>query len=281
MQFQPILANCFLIEKEVRAVNRKTALLASLLSMFLLSAMTVPALSQYDWDVGIEIGDWFYYIPTFIVYESENVTFPPPNLEYLQMYDETSWMNYTVTGITPGDGGDVVTFDLVHHWKNGTEITSTVDDNMTSSQSLMVLGANLANYTEIRPEYNISDWPMPARYLNESKILIINAASYTGPREVNVLKHDSNISDQIYHHLYYWDKETGIQVYHEETASYIPAETMGNFCYILKVELLDSALDYIGVLVPEFTGLISLLSSMAITIPLAILIRRRKTIQLK
>ena len=251
------------------------------LAMLLLSAMASPILAQYNWDVGVQVGDWFYYIPTFIVYESENVTFPPPNLEYLQMYDETSWMNYTVIGITPSDGGDVVTFDLVHHWKNGTETTSTVDDNMTSSQSLMVLGANLANYTEIRPEYNISDWPMPARYLNESKILIINAASYTGPREVNVLKHDSNISDQNYHHLYYWDKETGIQVYHEETASYIPAETMGNFSYILKVEMLDSALAHIGVLVPEFTGPIPLLTSMAITITITIPHRRRKTIQLK
>ncbi len=76
-------------------------------------------------------------------------------------------MNYTVTDITLGDGSDVLTFDLVYYWKNGTETNSILDDNITSSQSLMVLGANLANYTEILPEYSISDWPMPARYLNE------------------------------------------------------------------------------------------------------------------
>ncbi len=84
------------------------------------------------------------------------------------------------------------------------------------------------------------------------------------------------ISDQIYHHMYYWDKETGIQVYHEETATYILEETIGQFSYILKVELLDSALAHIGVSVPEFTGPILLVTSMAITISITIMHRRGK-----
>jgi len=259
----------------------KNKILLIILAMLLLGAMSIPTLAQYNWDVGVQVGDWFYYIPTLIVYESENVTFPPPNLEYLQTYNETSWMNYTVTGITPGEGGTVITFEVSYYWKNGSETTSTVDDNITSSQSLMVLGANLTNYTEIRPEYSILDCSMPARYLNESLILVINSAYYSGPREVNMLDHDSNIFEQIYHHIYYWDKETGIQVYHEETATYVLAETLGQFSYICKVELLDSARAHLGVLVPEFTGPILLLTSLAITIPLAILQKLKKPIRQK
>ena len=127
---------------------KKIVLLVAL-SVLLLSATAVPTLAQYDWDVGVEVGDWFLYEPTLFFYESENVEFPSTYLQYLQTYNESSLMNYTVTDITPGDGGDIITFEVVYHWKNGTENTSTLEENMTSSESLMVIGANLPNGAEI------------------------------------------------------------------------------------------------------------------------------------
>ena len=191
-------------------IKRIVSLVA--LSVLLLSATAVPALAQYDWDVGVEVGDWFLYEPTLILWESEEVAFPPFYLQYLQTYNESSLMNYTVTDIT----GDIVTFEVEYHWTNGTDTTSMLEENMTSSESLMVIGANLPDGAEIRPEYSILDmWAMPARYLNESIMLETD----TGTRETNVLDHDSDIFNQIYHHTYYWDKETGIQVYHAEQAT--------------------------------------------------------------
>ena len=245
----------------------KKTILTVLLSVFLLSAMTVPALSQYDWDVGVEVGDWFLYEPTLILWESEEVAFPPFYLQYLQTYNESSLMNYTVTDIT----GDIITFEVVYHWTNGTETTSTVDENMTSSESLMVIGANLPDGAEIRPAYSILDmWPMPARYLNESIMLETD----TGTRETNVLDHDSNIFDQIYHYTYYWDKETGIQVYHAEHATDVLNENQQMFSYSCKVLLIDSST---GVVIPDLTGPVMLLTLMAITIP--IVLHKRKTLK--
>jgi hypothetical protein len=236
------------------------------LSIILLSTTAVPALAQYDWDVGVEVGDWFLYEPTLILWESEEVTFPPFYLSYLQTYNESSLMNYTVTDIT----GDIIIFEVEYHWKNGTETTSTLEENMTSSESLVVIGANLPNGAEIRPEYSILDmWPMPARDLNESIMLETD----TGTRETNVLDHDSNIFEQIYHYTYYWDKETGIQVYHAEHATGVLNENQQMFSYSCKVELIDSST---GVVIPDFTAPVMLLTLMAITIPIVLLHRRKK-----
>ena len=245
---------------------KKIVLLVAL-SVLLLSATAVPALAQYDWDVGVGVGDWFLYEPTLILWESEEVAFPPVYITYLQTYNESSLMNYTVTAIT----GNIITFEVAYHWTNGTETTSTVDENMTSLESsLMVIGANLPDGAEIRPEYSILDvWPMPARYLNGSIMLETD----TGTRETNVLDHDSNIFEQIYHYTYYWDKATGIQVYHAEHATDVLNENQQSFSYDCKVELIDSST---GVIIPDLTGPVMLLTLMAITIPIVLLHRRKK-----
>jgi hypothetical protein len=244
---------------------KKIVLLVAL-SVLLLSATAVPALAQYDWDVGVEVGDWFLYEPTLIFWESDEVAFPPTYLQYLQTYDEASLMNYTVTDVT----GYVITFEVVYHWENGTETTSTVEEDMMGSQAPMVIGANLPNGAEIRPEYSLLDmWPMPARYLNESIMLETD----TGTRETNVLDHDSNIFEQIYHYTYYWDKETGIQVYHAEHATDVLNENSQAFSYSCKVVLIDSST---GVILPDLTGSVMLLMLMVITIPIVLLQRRKK-----
>lgn len=77
----------------------KKTILIVLLSVFLVSAMTVSALSQYDWDVGVQVGDTFKYVGTLVLRESESVAFPPIFLEYLQTYNESDWIEYEVTVI--------------------------------------------------------------------------------------------------------------------------------------------------------------------------------------
>lgn len=247
---------------------RKTIFLAEL-SILLLSAIAVPVMAQYDWDVGVEVGDWFLYEGTLLYYESENVAFPPAYLEYLQTYNESDWMKYTVTDITSGTGANV-TFEVLTHWSNGTETTYDFVDNMTSSETLMVIGAGLEDGSEIRPPYSILDmWDMPARYLDASIMLETD----NGTRETNVMDLDSNIFDQIYHYLYYWDKETGIQVYYESYATDVFNQDYQAFSFASKFELVDSSL---GIIVPDLTAVIMLSTLVLATIP--VLIYKRKEI---
>ncbi len=134
----------------------------------------------------------------------------------------------------------------------------------------MVIGANLTDSTEIRPAYSIEPWgwAMPARYLNESIMLDTD----NGTKETNVLDHDSNIFDQIYHYTYYWDKETGIQVYYESYATNVFNQDFQPFSFKSKFELVDSSL---GIIVPDLSGIVMLSELIAITI-LVVLYKRKE-----
>lgn len=246
---------------------KKIALLVAL-SMLLLSAMVIPGMAQYDWDVGVQVGDWFLYKGTLVYWESDEVEFPPTYIAYLQTYNESDWIKYTITGIS----GYVVTFEVLTKWTNGSETTSTLEDDMTSSTTLMVIGANLTNGEEIRPAYSLLDmWAMPARYLNES--IMLNTPN--GTREMNVLNHTSNIFDQLYHYTYYWDKITGAQVYFEEYATDVLNENQQMFSYRSKFELINSAT---GVVIPELAGPVMLSALMVITF--SIFAHKRKKIRI-
>lgn len=233
----------------------------------MLSAVVVPALAQYDWDIGVQVGDWFLYEGTLEYWNDygNETLFPPYALEYLVVYNETDWMNYTVTGITEVEGWDIVTFDVIYHWTNGTETTVALDENVSGSESLMVIGANLADYTEVREAYTLFGfWPMPARVLNSSILL--------GTQVTNVLDHEWNIFGNIYYYTYYWDKQTGIQVYFQSNATNVLNMGVDPYDYRCTLELIDSSA---GNIVPEFSALVMLATLMVITIPI-VLYRRKK-----
>ena len=94
----------------------------------LLSAMAIPALAQYGWTVGVNVGDWFLYEGTLINYESDTVEFPPTYLQYLETYADSEWMNYTITDITD----TLVTFEILTKWTNGSETTSILEEEIES-----------------------------------------------------------------------------------------------------------------------------------------------------
>lgn len=242
---------------------KKKALLVAL-SVLLLSAMAVPVLAQYSWTVGVKVGDWFLYKGTLISW-SGTAPFPPAYIEFLGTYNTSDWMKYTVTAISV----PTVTFSVLTHWKNGTETTSTVEDNMYSSSELMVIGANLPNGTEIRQAYSLLDmWDMPARYLNQPIML----ATPNGTRETNVAIHQSNIFGNIFNYTYHWDKATGIQVYFRTSTENSLDQNGNTMNYDAKLELIDSSS---GVLVPDLTGPVVLLTLMASTVPIVLHKRKR------
>jgi len=241
------------------------------LSLLLLATLVAPAVGQ--WTVGITVGDWFIYEGTLVSWQaSGGVAFPPTYLEFLQVYNETDWFKYTVSDITPGTGGDNVTFTVLTHWSNGTETTADMADNMTSSMTMMVIGANLTQGEVIRPAYTDDfgiEWG--ARILGAPIML----TSDNGTRETNVCDYSVDIYGNLFEYLWYWDAETGVQVYYENSVSDAYDYTSGGtYSYVVKLELVDSSIE--GVLVPDLTGPILLLSLITIMVPIVFLHKRKK-----
>ena len=109
---------------------------------------------------------------------------------------------------------------------------------------------------------------MPARYLNTSIMLVTD----NGTRATNVLDHDSDIFGNIFHYTYYWDKETGIQVYFQNSVTDALDENSKVYSYNCTMELINSSS---GIIIPEFTAAVMLSTFVAITIPI-VLYRRKK-----
>lgn len=248
----------------------KNKILLFVLSVLLLSAMAVPSMCQLT--VGINVGDWFEYEGTLVSWVADSGVPFPPN-EYaliLEEYNTTDWFRYTVTDIVD----DEVTFEILTHWSNGTETTSTLVDNMATSFTMMVIGANLTEGYQIRPEY---DWepdigfPLvwPARILDPPIMLDVNNET----RETNVLDWVHPPDFGYTHQIYNWDKETGIQVYYEVQSSATDYVSGGDYSYTAKFELVDSSY---GIVIPDLTGIVMLSALIAITV-LIILLRPKKS----
>lgn len=256
-----------MIPKNLGVIKIKKIILMVLLSVFLLSAMIVPALSQYDWDVGIEVGDSFKYVGTLHFWEG-TASFPPMYLEYLQTYNESDWIDYTVTAIE----AENVTFEVTTHWKNGTDTISTMTDDMMSSQSMMVIGANLEEGTEIRAAWTEPTWGIEydARILGAP----VMREYESGTRETNVLIYDQNIFGNIFHYEYLFDKETGIQVYYQNSGTDVMDMNSDTYSYNCTLELLETNVAE-WIVIPEFsTGLIMLLVFVAVTVTTVVYCRK-------
>jgi hypothetical protein len=238
---------------------KKIALLI-VLSALLLSTMVVPVRGQVQ--LGIHVGDWFKYQPTLVSWVSSGpVTFPPMYLGFLQTYNESSWMTYTITDTSVPD---FVNYTVVTQWTNGTQTTAAESENITSSMDIMVIGANLTQGAVIRPDTTILgvDWPAH----------ILGAPIMYNGRETNVCNYSVNIFGNVFYYVWYWDKLTGIQVYYENWVVNAAGEFGGSYSYDAKLVLVDSST---GVVIPE--GPILLLAGMSLAaVPVVLLHRRKK-----
>ena len=247
---------------------KKKIVLLTLFSVFLLSAMTVPALSQ--WDVGVEVGDTFKYVGTLHLW-SGTASFPPLFLEWLQTYNETDWLEYTVTDIE----AEIVNFTVTTHWKNGTETMSGMEENMTSSMSPMVIGANLTEGTEIRAAWTDPDWGIyyAARILNAS----VMHEYYSGPREANVLIYDQDIFGNVFHYEFLFDKETGIRVYFQNSVTDAVDMYGDTYSYNATLELIETNVEGWTV-IPEYPT-VTVMLSLFVAITVSIVLYRRKKLR--
>lgn len=249
----------------------KKAVLTIIFSLFLLSTMAAPALSQTV-TIGVEVGDWFRYEGTLEYYEADaGVPFPPNEYATVtQTYNESYWQNYTVIDIT----GDNVTFEVETYWKNESRTFEELNENITEGFAMQVIPAGLEEGDELRPEYDWTElfgfsWIWPPRILNESMMWTYE----TETRETNVLDwaHPQIFpgSTDFTTQSYWWDKETGVLVrYRVESLS-----SFQNYVhYVCVNQLVETNLWEI----PEFpTGTIMILMFVAVTVSIDIY-RRKK-----
>ncbi|MCZ2808016.1 MAG: hypothetical protein O2V44_01520 [Candidatus Bathyarchaeota archaeon] len=248
----------------------KKIILTMLLSVFLLSAMTVPALAQ-PLDVGVQVGDWFKYEAKVTQWESEDPFLPEGFIGPLSLADnETNYILYTVTDITPGDGGANVTFSVTYDWKNGSVTEATNVQNVsTANTQIFMIGANMAEGDMVSDVWNFFDiMDYPARYINET-ILFENP---DGTRETNVVEYHLDVIGTPYDYIFYWDKATGMRLYYENYGD-VPEIFTAAYEYTVIWELVESS--YETVYIPELTGPIMLLVFIAITVSID-LYRRKK-----
>ena len=246
----------------------KKTMFALLFSIFMLSALPVPSLSQ-DATVGVSVGDWFRYEPKILDWIVEpGVPFPPDEYtEFLYTYNVTDWEKYTITDID----GSIVTFEVLSHLSDGTETTAQLSIDITSDQSYFyVIEANLESGDQLRDEFYLFDFLYyPPRYLNDS----ISIDYETGTREANVLDYEHptvNMEDSI-HSTMLWDKETGVLVKYNTVMN--NTSSLGDKYFVIyEIELVEANLWVI----PEFpTGTVMLVVFVAVTVSIAIY-RRKK-----
>ncbi|MGD2066206.1 MAG: hypothetical protein PVI43_03440 [Candidatus Bathyarchaeota archaeon] len=238
-------------------------------SVLLLLAMTVPALAQ-PLDVGVQVGDWFKYEAKVTQWESTDPFLPDGYMGPLSLADnETNYILYTVTEITPGDGGSNVTFNVTYDWKNGSVTEAPYTENVsTANTQIFMIGANMTEGEMVSDTWDFFGFfTYPPRYLNES-ILFEND---DGIRETNVVEYPIDIGGTPYEYTFYWDKETGMRLYYYNHGD-VPELFTAAYEYTVIWELVESS--YETVYVPELSPSVMLLAFFAITIAVGIVCRK-------
>jgi hypothetical protein len=184
--------------------------------------------------------------------------------------NETNYILYTVTDITPGDGGSNVTFNITYDWKNGSVTEAPYTENVsTANTQIFMIGANMTAGEMVSDTWNFFDiFDYPPRYINET-ILFENDDEI---RETNVLEYHVDIMGTPYDYTFYWDKATGMRLYYENYGD-VPEIFTAAYEYTVNWELVESS--YETVYVPELTASVMLSAFVAITVAVAIYYRKR------
>lgn len=251
----------------------KKTILIVLLSVFLLSALTVPALAQ-SLDVGVEVGDWFKYETKVTQWESEDPFLPEGYYGPLSLAEnQTNFILYTVTDITPVDGGNNVTFTITYDWENGSETEGTLVEMVTTAnQDIFEIGANMEEGDMVSDTYSFFGFfDYPVRSINQT----IDREYLDGTRETNVCEYSVEIFGSLYDYVYQWDKVTGMRAYYENHGVVAAFGESSEYEYTVVWELVDSSVE--GLVIPDLTGPAMVLTLIAVTIP--IVLHKRKTLK--
>jgi hypothetical protein len=251
----------------------KKTILIVLLSILLLSAMAIPAMAQ-DMTLGVSVDDWFKYEARVTQWDSEMEFLPPTFYGPLSLAEnQTNFILYTVTDITPVAGGNNVTFSITYDWQNGSVTEgSLVETVTTANQNIFMIGADLEEGDMVSDTHDflgMGFFQYPTRYLNAS----IDSEYLDETRETNVCEYSIDMMGTPYDYVYHWDKATGMRVYYENHGEVAESAWSEAYTYTVVWQLVDSSVE--GLVIPDLTGPIMLLTLIAVTIPVILHKRKR------
>jgi len=260
------------INREGGDIVKKTALLVAL-SALLLSAMIAPVLAGPS-DVVINVGDWFKYERKVPRWESIDPFLVEGYIGPLSLADnQTNYVLYTVTDITPSGSANNVTFLVTYNWKNGSETTETMVESVSNaSTGIFMIGANM-NAGDM-----VSDWWLffdfmdyPPRYINET----FDFVNPDGTRPTNKLEYnDFEIFGSLYNYTFWFDKATGIRVYYLNEGNVVEFGEQAAYIYTVEWNLVESSIS--GMYIPEVFTTIAMLVILSASTASIVLYRRKK-----
>ena len=250
---------------------KKTALLTAL-SVLLLSAMIAPVVAGPT-DVVVQVGDWFKYEVKVTKWISTDPFLPEGFYGPLSLADnQTNYILYTVTAITPYSGVSNVTFTITYNWKNGSVTTGTLEEMVsTANTNIFMIGANMN-----APE-KVSDAWLFFGFFDYPQRGITRTFDFANPkatRATNECNYTIDIMGSIYNYTMWWDKATGMRVYYENSGD-VGAIFTAAYSYTVVWKLVDSSIANLLYIPEMFTPVLLLLMLGASTISI-VLYRRKK-----
>jgi len=244
-------------------MKSKIILLTSL-SIFLLSATILATLAQAR-TVGVNISDSFTHeVSVEWSTNDTGTTFPPTYAPWLEPFNQTEWMQCTISGIT----GTNVSAQLTQHFKNGTDLTrpgwldidtgeGSNETTTTADMPMLLISPNLetndtlyttGDFASFRINETITRYypggPRDTNHLNLTyEVVYVNGGTMT-------LRQTSN---------YYWDKTTGVLV---EMSMQVTNQTNQ---YLTTWALFTNITDSNIWTIPEHTPLTILATLLALT----------------
>jgi len=226
--------------------------------------MVVTLVAAQPRIVGVTVGDWFKYGDITFSWSSND---PNATIPYgFEELSETEWMKMTVTDVS----GTNITFQIIFHFKNGTEKTydNIVDiDTGEGNVTMWAISANLNANDTIYSSFGYSTMK-----INET----IVRTYPDGVRDTNHLNNTAERSGaEFYEHLSmnnYWDRSCGIIVeMSQEQTSQIEGYTT---IWSLLIRITESNFW----VVPEFPTWTSILL-LVIVLTVTIVISKRRPLK--
>lgn len=257
----------------------KTILLLMFLMLLMAASVFTPKSQAFT--AGVQVGNWFRYKGTLVYWRAdEGVPFPPHQYaNIIREYNETDWYLYNITDIVATSTSANVTFQVTRHWKNGTEDSYTLVDNMTSSFTMMVIDTDLGPGDMVRPLFDWTEifgfpYVWPARYLNET-IEVEYVGGTTRYADVLDWWIPGVFGPPTTRQIYWWDNTTGIQVRYEVRENGTDFVSGGAYEYIATFELIDSSYGW-GAVIPEYPKWPLVLLTLTVTAAIPVALYKRK-----
>ncbi len=251
---------------------KKTALLVALL-VLLLSAMIAPVLAGPT-DVVVQVGDWFKYERRVTKWVSVDPFLPEGYFGPLSLADNnTNYVLWTVTAITPVAGGNNVTFLVTYNWKNGSVTTETNEQSVsTANTDLQIIGTNMNAPAMVSDAYSFMGFfDYPARYITRTFDFVNPKAT----RATNELNYTIEMFGSFYNYTMWWDKATGMRIYYENSGDVAAFGESNPYTYTVAIKMVDSSINNLLYVPDTFTPIMLLLMLSASTAA-TVLYRRKK-----